>query len=244
MTGAGKAVALETGLPIAAVPTTYAGSEMTPIYGITDGRRKVTGTSAAVVPRLVVYDPDLLASLPAPLAAASAMNAMAHAVEALYGPGANPLTSLVAEGAIRTLAEGLGSGDPAVLLRGAFLAGSALAVAGTGLHHRICHVLGGAYDLPHAELHAVVLPHAVALLEDDHPAEMACVANALGATDAAPALHALLAGLPGAHSLAEIGLREDELDDAAALLEEELGLDARELLAAAHSGRPPAVRTA
>ena len=243
VTGAAKAVALETGLPIAAVPTTYAGSEMTPIYGITDGRRKVTGISPAVVPRLVVYDPELLASLPPALASASAMNAMAHAVEALYGPGANPLTTLVAEGAIRALADGLGSGNPAVVLRGAFLAASALAVAGTGLHHRICHVLGGAYDLPHAELHAIVLPHAVALLEDDHPAEMACVAGALGATNAAAALHELLMDLPGAHSLTEIGLGAADLDDATGLLEEELGLDAhdaRELLEAASStrGRP------
>ena len=174
VTGAAKAVALETGLPIAAVPTTYAGSELTPIYGITDGRRKVTGISPAVVPRLVVYDPDLLASLPPALASASAMNAMAHAVEALYGPGANPLTSLVAEGAIRALADGLGLRRPGRHAAGARSSrGPRSRSRGTGPHHRICHVLGGAYDLPHAELHAIVLPHAVALLEDDHPAEMA-----------------------------------------------------------------------
>ncbi len=241
-TGAAKAVALELGLPIAAVPTTYAGSEMTPIYGMTDGRRKRTGVSPDVVPRLVVYDPDLLATLPAGIAAASAMNAMAHAVEAFYGPGANPVTSLIAEGAIRTLARGLDTGDPVVTLQGAFLAATALAVGGTGLHHKICHVLGGSYDLPHAELHAIVLPQATALLEPAHPAEMARVAAALGAPDAAMALHELLARLPGAHTLAEIGLDEGDLDDAALLLEEELGVglaQARQVLAGAYAGTAP-----
>jgi maleylacetate reductase len=241
-TGAAKAVALELGLPIAAVPTTYAGSEMTPIYGVTDGRRKRTGTSAAVVPRLVVYDPELLASLPAPIAGASAMNAMAHAVEALYGPGASPVTSLVAEGAIRALARGLREGDSVVTLQGAYLAATALAAGGIGLHHRICHVLGGAYDLPHAELHAIVLPQAVALVVRDHPAELARVAAALDARDAATALHELLTWLPGANGLAEIGLREADVGPAAELLEVELGIeyaDARRLVGDAYVGTPP-----
>jgi maleylacetate reductase len=241
-TGAAKAVALELGLPIAAVPTTYAGSEMTPIYGMTDGRRKRTGVSPDVLPRLVVYDPDLLATLPPGIAAASAMNAMAHAVEALYGPGANPVTALIAEGAIRALAAGLDADDPVVTLRGAFLAASALAVGGTGLHHKICHVLGGSYDLPHAELHAIVLPHALAVLRDAHPAELARAADALGATDTASGLHDLLAGLPGAHALAEIGLRESDLAPAAALLEEQLGLDradALRVLEGAYAGTRP-----
>jgi maleylacetate reductase len=241
-TGAAKAVALESGLPIAAVPTTYAGSEMTPIYGITDAGRKVTGTSPAVVPRLVVYDPDLVATLPAELAAASAMNALAHAIEALYGPGSNPVTSLVAEGAIRALSRGLSDGDHATTLYGAYLAASALAIAGTGLHHKVCHVLGGAYDLPHAELHAIVLPHAAVLLEREHPTELARVAAALGTSDAPVGLHDLLLRLPGAHALREIGLDASELDGAAALLEDELGVDrddARRLLGAAHAGDAP-----
>jgi maleylacetate reductase len=120
-------VALELGIPIAAIPTTYAGSEMTPIYGITDGRRKHTGTSASVVPRLVIYDPELTLTLPPTITASSALNAMPHAIEALYAPRANLADR---EARYRTL-------------WGAHLAASALAVAGTGVHHKICHVLGG-----------------------------------------------------------------------------------------------------
>ena len=252
-TGVAKAVALELGLPIAAVPTTYAGSEMTPIYGITDGGRKRTGTSPAVVPRLVVYDPELTVTLPPAITAASAMNAMAHAIEALYGPGANPVTALVAEEAIRALAAGMPAAvdDPSdpdardVTLWGAYLAASALAVAGVGLHHRICHVLGGAYDLPHAELHAILLPHVVALQERDLPEVMARVALALGAPRASPALLALAERVPGPHTLADLGLRD--VAEAADLIAAELALEpntARALLAAAfrpspQSARPP-----
>jgi len=155
-TGTAKAVALTTGLPIVAVPTTYAGSEVTPVWGLTEGERKRTGTDPVVLPRAVVYDPELTVSLPAGLSAASGLNAMAHCVEAFWAPRRNPISSLAAEEGLRALATGL----PAVvidgadldarsdLLYGAYLAGSAFAVAGSGLHHKICHVLGGAYDLP------------------------------------------------------------------------------------------------
>ncbi|MDQ3794937.1 MAG: maleylacetate reductase, partial [Actinomycetota bacterium] len=160
-TGTAKAVALETELPIVAVPTTYAGSEMTPVYGLTSGQRKRTGKSLKVLPKAVIYDPELTFSLPDFITGPSAMNAMAHCVEAFYAPGANPITSLMAEEGIRTLA----SGVPAAVSRpenlegrtqtlyGAYLAGAAFAAAGGGIHHKICHVLGGAYDLPHAETH-------------------------------------------------------------------------------------------
>jgi maleylacetate reductase len=254
-TGAAKAVALELGIPIAAIPTTYAGSEMTPIYGITDGRRKRTGTSAAVVPRLVIYDPELTFSLPPPITASSAMNAMAHAIEALYAPGANPVTALVAEEAIRALADGMpravaDPSDPHARYRtlwGAYLAASALAVAGTSIHHKICHVLGGAYDLPHAELHAIILPHVVASKEREAPALMARVATALATDSAALALHSLVEQVPVPHALADIGLDDADLDEAAALLADELVLDpteARQILAAAHAGARPTTSAA
>jgi maleylacetate reductase len=168
--GTAKAIALTTGLPIVAVPTTYAGSEMTPVWGLTEDARKTTGRDPRVLPRTVLYDPELTVSLPADVSAASGLNALAHAVEAFWAPGANPVTSVLAEEAIRALAGGL----PGVVadrtdlaartqaLYGAYLAGSAFAVAGSGLHHKICHVLGGRYNLPHAGTHAVVLAHVLA----------------------------------------------------------------------------------
>src|SRR5215210_1957995 len=168
--GTAKAIALELPLPIVAVPTTYAGSEMTPIWGLTEAQRKKTGTSVDVLPKVVVYDPELTVSLPPFITGPSAMNAMAHCVEAFYAPGANPMSSLVAEEGIRALARGVPvaveSPDDlegrSETLYGAYLAGTAFAGAGSGLHHKVCHVLGGAYDLPHAETHTVVLPQVAA----------------------------------------------------------------------------------
>ena len=160
--GAAKAVALTARLPIVAVPTTYAGSEVTPVWGLTENGRKTTGTDPAVLPRVVVYDPELLSTLPPDLAAASAFNALAHAVEAMWAPRRNPATTAIAGEAITRLAAGLRTGDPAELLCGAWLAASAFAAAGSGLHHKLCHVLGGTFDLPHARTHAVVLPHVLA----------------------------------------------------------------------------------
>ena len=165
-TGTAKAVALATGLPVIAVPTTYAGSEVTPVWGITEGARKTTGTDLRVLPRLVIYDPELTLGLPPGLSAASGLNAMAHCVEAFWAPRRNPVSSLAAGEGIRALAGALplvgtapaDLGVRSSLLYGAYLAGSAFAVAGSGLHHKICHVLGGRYDLPHAQMHAIVLP--------------------------------------------------------------------------------------
>src|SRR3954452_21623343 len=160
-TGTAKAVALETALPIVAVPTTYAGSEVTPVWGMTEGRRKTTGTDLRVLPRVVVYDPELTFTLPPAITGPSAMNALAHCVEAFYAPGANPITALAAEEGIRALAAGVPvavsrpheARGRSETLYGAYLAGAAFAVAGSGLHHKICHVLGGAYARPQAELH-------------------------------------------------------------------------------------------
>jgi maleylacetate reductase len=161
--GLAKAIALTAQAPIVAVPTTYSGSEMTAIYGLTAGGRKHTGRDEAVRPRHVVYDPALSRELPRAVAAPSAMNALAHCVDALWAPGATPVTTLLAEAGARALREGLEAMDRERLLLGAAFAGWALGVAGTALHHRICHILGGAYDLPHAETHSAVLPQVAAL---------------------------------------------------------------------------------
>jgi alcohol dehydrogenase class IV len=218
-TGTAKAVALATGLPIVAVPTTYAGSEMTPVWGSTEGGTKTTGRDLKVLPRLVVYDPELTFSLPAAITAASGMNALAHCVEALYAPGRNPVTSVIALEAIGALARALPGavaapesvGTRGEALYGAYLGGSAFAVAGSGLHHKICHALGGAFDLPHAETHSVVLPHVVAFQQPAAAAAMDRVAAALGAAPggAAAALYDLAAGLGVPLSLAAIGMPAD-----------------------------------
>jgi alcohol dehydrogenase class IV len=222
-TGMAKAVALEHPAPIVAVPTTYAGSEVTPIYGLTGPEGKRTGRDPRVLPRTVVYDPALTTGLPAAVTGPSGMNALAHCVEALYAPGANPVTSLLAEEGARALHRGLplAVADPSDLaarsdaLLGAWLAGTALASAGIGIHHQLCHLLGGAYRLPHAELHAVVLPHAVHFVTPAARPQLARLAGSLGVDDVAGGIWDLgrLLGTPA--SLAELGLAEAELDRAA-----------------------------
>ena len=168
--GLGKAIALRTDLPQIVLPTTYAGSEMTPILGETKDGVKTTQRTPKVLPEVVIYDVDLTLGLPPAIAATSGMNAMAHAVEALYARDRNPVTSLMAEEGIRSLARALPGivDDPqdrearADALYGAWLCGACLGAVGMALHHKLCHVLGGAFDLPHAETHTIVLPHAVA----------------------------------------------------------------------------------
>ncbi|GEC21288.1 maleylacetate reductase [Pseudonocardia hydrocarbonoxydans] len=215
--GAAKAVALTTRLPILAVPTTYAGSEVTPVWGLSDGGVKTTGTDPAVLPRTVVYDPELTATLPPELATASALNALAHCVEAFWAPRRNPVSSAVAEEGVRALAAGLRDGDPAQLLLGAYLAGSAFAVAGSGLHHKLAHVLGG-LGMPHARTHATLLPHVLAFNAPGSPEATARVARALGRDDvgrddAVAGLHAVTAAAGIPRGLAELGLAEDRLDE-------------------------------
>ena len=223
-TGMAKAVALEHQAPIVAVPTTYAGSEVTPIYGLTGPEGKRTGRDPRVLPRTVVYDPALTTGLPAEVTGPSGMNALAHCVEALYAPGANPVTALLATEGAKVLARGLplAVSDPADLaarsdaLLGAWLAGAALAAAGVGIHHQLCHLLGGAYRLPHAELHAVVLPHAVRFVAPAARPQLARLAGGLGVDDVAGGIWDLGRRLGTPASLAELGLAETELDRAAA----------------------------
>jgi maleylacetate reductase len=222
-TGMAKAVALERQAPIVAVPTTYAGSEVTPIYGLTGPEGKRTGRDLRVLPKVVVYDPALTTGLPPEVTGPSGMNALAHCVEATYAPGANPVTSLLAEEGARALARGLpvAVSDPTDLaaradaLLGAWLAGAAMAAAGVGIHHQLCHLLGGAYRLPHAELHAVVLPHAVAFVAPAARPQLARLAGALGVEEVAGGIWDLGRRLGTPASLAELGLAETELDRAA-----------------------------
>ncbi len=219
--GLGKAVALATGAPLLAVPTTYAGSEMTPIWGITEGGRKTTGRDSKVLPRAVVYDPDLVDSLPPDAAAISGINALAHCAEALYAENANPLISLAAAEGIRCLTGSLpqlaenGSNASAAreqALRGAWLAGLALGSVGMALHHKLCHELGGTCGLPHAATHAVVLPHALAYNRRAAPAAMAAIAGALGIEDAAAGAFALNRAVGAPQSLAELGMERSAID--------------------------------
>lgn len=221
--GLGKALSLRTGLPHIAMPTTYAGSEMTPILGETAQGIKTTRRSPDLIPDTVIYDVDLTLGLPTRISAASGLNAIAHAVEALYAPDANPLTSLMAEEGIAALARAL----PSILaeqtdgaarrdaLYGAWLCGACLGAVGMSLHHKLCHVLGGSFDLPHAETHAIVLPHASAYNATAAPEAMARVARALKVPDAAQGLYALARRLDLPRGLAEIGMPETGIDRAA-----------------------------
>ena len=223
--GLGKAIAATSGLPVLAVPTTYSGSEMTPIYGLTEGGLKRTQRDAKVLPKTVIYDPQLTLGLPPSTSAASGMNAIAHCVEAMYAQDANPIISLMAEEGIRALAASLPVivGDPKDLearseaLYGAWLAGVSLGAVGMALHHKLCHTLGGTWNLPHAETHAIVLPHAARYNRDAAPGAMARIARALGAKDAPTGLYDLEVKLGLKMKLADLGMREGDLERAAQL---------------------------
>jgi maleylacetate reductase len=224
-TGTGKLIALETGIPLIAVPTTYAGSEMTPIYGITEGPVKRTGRDRKVLPRTVLYDPRLTLSLPPEVSGPSGVNAIAHAVEGLYAFDTNPITMLMAVESIRALAQAL----PIVVrqpdnlearsdaLYGAWLAGVVLGSAAMGLHHKLCHTLGGTFNLSHADVHTVILPHAIAYNRDFAPEAMRLAAGALGAADAAQGAYDLALAIGARVSLASLGMPADGLDRAADL---------------------------
>jgi len=224
-TGLGKAIALESELPILAVPTTYAGSEMTPIFGITEGGMKKTGRDPRVLPKTVIYDPALTLALPVGLSVTSGMNAVAHAAEGLYAQDANPIMSMLAEEGIRALARGL----PRVVkspqdldarsdcLYGAWLCGAVLGAVGMALHHKLCHVLGGTWNLPHAETHTIVLPHAIAYNALAAAEAMKRIARAIEAPNAAQGLYDLEQSLGAPLALKDIGMPAGELDRAADL---------------------------
>jgi len=223
--GLGKAIARESGLPLVAVPTTYSGSEMTPIFGVREGGVKKTGRDRNVLPKAVLYDPTLTVSLPRHISGPSGMNAIAHSVEALYAPDANPIVSLFAAEGIRALARSLPVvvEEPANLdaragaLYGAWLSGAALAATSMGLHHRLCHTLGGSFGLPHAEVHTVILPQAAAFNRDAAPDAMRTIACALGADEAPRGLYDLATRIGAPVALKAIGMPADGLDRAARL---------------------------
>ncbi|MER6465447.1 maleylacetate reductase [Streptomyces sp. NPDC001288] len=224
--GLGKAITARTRLPHLALPTTYAGSEMTPILGETEGHRKTTRRLAAVRPRTVVYDVDLTHTLPAAVSAVSGINAMAHAVEALYAQDADPVAFLLAGESLDALARALPlvsrrPDDPearADALYGAWLAGTCLGMVGMALHHKVCHVLGGTFGLPHAETHAAVLPHVVAHNAPVTGEAMARVARALPGNDPATALFDFAGRLGAPRALRDLGMPESGIDRAAGLV--------------------------
>jgi maleylacetate reductase len=216
--GLAKAIALETGLPILAVPSTYSGSEASPLYGMTDGERKITGRDRRVVPRTIVYDPDLTLGLPAGVSAASGMNAMAHAVEALWVAERTPVTMAFATDALRRFAKYL----PRVVADGAdreareeclvaaWLAGSVIGT-GTALHHKLAHVLGG-LGMPHAETHAILLPHVTRFNIASAPEARSRMADAFATDDPAQGLAALLKNFPIPQRLREVGFDRAKTD--------------------------------
>jgi maleylacetate reductase len=220
--GLGKAIALTTGMPVLAVPTTYSGSEMTWVQGFTEGGRKRTQADPKMLPKTVIYDPELTLGLPPETSAASGMNAIAHCVEALYAKEANPVVSLMAEEGIRALAAALplivkNPGDREArgeALYGAWLSGMSLN-AGIALHHKLCHTLGGTWNLPHAETHSIILPHAVRYNSGAAPEAMARIARAIGAADAAGGLYDLEVRLGLPMKLADLGVPESDLGRAA-----------------------------
>ena len=222
-TGLSKALALRTDLPQIVVPTTYAGSEATPILGQTEQGRKTTLRSPKVLPRTIVYDVDLTLGMPAHLSVVSGMNAMAHAVEALYAKDGNPVTAMLAEQGIAALARAL----PRIVanlrdaearsdaLFGAWACGNCLGTVGMALHHKLCHTLGGSFDLPHAETHTVILPHAAAFNAVAAPRALERVARAIGAPTAGAGLFDMIESLGAPTSLKAIGMSESDLDKAA-----------------------------
>ncbi|MFG1826512.1 maleylacetate reductase [Microbispora bryophytorum] len=237
-TGLGKAVAMTTGLPVIAVPTTYAGSEATNVWGLTEGGTKTTGVDNNVLPRSIVYDAGLLTLLPADMSVASGLNALAHCVDSMWGPRADPVDRALAGEGIRALTAGLPvvTADGGAIegieqtLYGAYLAAVAFASAGSGLHHKICHVLGGMFDLPHAQTHAVVLPHVLAFNAPGAPEAERRMAAAFGAATAVEGLAALRAEVGAPRALKDYGMPEEGITKAVA-----------PIMAALPAGNPTAV---
>jgi len=223
--GLGKAIALDSGLSIVAVPTTYAGSEITPIYGLTEDGIKKTGRDRRVLPKTVIYDPALTLTLPPKIAGPSGMNAIAHCVEGLYAMDGNPIVSLFAAEGIRALSRSL----PIIVrtpsdleartdaLYGAWLAGMVLGAVSIGIHHKLCHTLGGTFNLPHAEVHTVILPHAAEFNSKAAPEAMRIRAEALGVAGAAQGLFDLAMRIGAPVALKDIGMPADGLERAAEL---------------------------
>ena len=238
--GLGKVIALRTGKPVIAVPTTYAGSEMTAVNGILVGEEKRTRDDENCMARTAIYDPALTVSLSAHVTLTSGMNSLAHCVEALYPERPNPVAAMLAEAGFRAHALGLEASvarpNDIVARRnalyGAMLGSAALGLAGIALHHKMCHVLGGRHGIPHGESNTVMLPHVVAYNADAAPDAMAAMRRALDAADPASALYDLAARLGGPTRLKDLGMVEADLDVAAELAVKATGWNPRPVDAA------------
>lgn len=223
-TGLGKAIAYRTGLPQIAIPTTYAGSEVTDILGQTSGGQKTTLRDAKVVPEIVLYDPELTVGLPVAMSVNSGLNAMAHAAEALYAPDRNPITTLMAVEGLRALRDSLARIVTAprdlearsTALYGAWLCGTVLGSVAMSLHHKLCHTLGGAFDLPHAETHAILLPHTIGFNAVAIPDLLRPIRDLFG-TSPGQALYDYAGAVGAPRALRDFGLTSADLDRATAL---------------------------
>ncbi|CRG90176.1 hypothetical protein PISL3812_07219 [Talaromyces islandicus] len=223
--GLGKAVSIRTGLPHICIPTTYAGSEMTPILGETANGVKKTRSDPKILPGTVIYDVDLTMTLPAAMSATSGVNAIAHAVEALYARNTNPIINILAIEGTKALASSLPEivQDPysqsarSKALYGAWLCGTCLGSVGMSIHHKLCHTLGGSFNLPHAETHTAVLPHAISYNAPKIPDAIQKLAEALPESngDAVHGLNVLLSKLNVKRGLKDFGMKEEDIDKAA-----------------------------
>jgi maleylacetate reductase len=179
-------------IPIIAIPTTYAGSEMTAVYGITHSQenppRKVTVSDPKIAPRLVIYDPNLTLDLPAEMTASTGINALAHCIEALYSTKRNPISTAAATSAVHHIFSSLlrcythpnDLNARIEMLQGAHLAGLSLASVSMGLHHGLCHVLGGTANVPHGIANSVILPHAIRFNADATAPQLLPAVEAMG----------------------------------------------------------------
>lgn len=254
-TGLAKAIAYRTDLPQVVVPTTFAGSEMTPILGQTEAGRKTTITDPKILPETVIYDPELTVTMPSFISGPSGMNAIAHSVEALYAKDRNPIISMMAEASITALGDALPTlmEKPTDLdahskaLYGAWLAGVCLGAVGMAIHHKICHTLGGTFNLNHADIHALMIPYTSAYNRDAAPEAMAAIARALDTQDGPQGIYQLTQKAASKRSLAEMGLTEADLDKAAEIALQNPYYNprpvtregVREMLQAAFEGRAP-----
>lgn len=225
-TGLAKAIAMTSRLPIIAVPTTYAGSEATNVWGLTEASRKTTGVDDAVLPVTVIYDAALTLSLPVDMSVASGLNGMAHCIDSMWGPRVDPINAALGAEGIRALSQGLPliAADPSgtegreQALYGAYLSAVAFASAGSGLHHKICHVLGGTFNLPHAQTHATVLPYVLAFNAPAAPEAEARIAAAFGTADALTGLQDLRKRLDAPKALSDYGFTADGIAEAVSVV--------------------------
>ena len=219
-TGLGKAIAHRTGLPQIVIPTTYAGSEATPILGQTEDGVKTTLTDRKVLPEVILYDPELVATLPVGMTVTSALNAMAHAAEALYARDKSEDSNQLAIDGLTSFVKSLPKvlQDPEDLAareetqRGAWACGAVLGRVGMALHHKLCHTLGGSFELPHAETHAIILPHAIHYNAQAVPGLLAPVTDLLGGSSPGMALWQFAKSMGAPLALRDLGLQVQDLD--------------------------------